>query len=153
MPITINLLEKEELSVPYEKTMKYFDNIDLLLEENKNNLFSEMLYNGEKSFNFKTIEKSIAKKKIFLTGDVFYVSDKDKGMIFIKSNKNEDVNTTIDLRIKVVKGFDDNTVIFLKMEAELDFGFNRVINRSIRSLIEKEVRKMILNNIEKYKIN
>lgn len=154
MSINISFAEEKNLMLPIEKIINLID-IDFKKMANESSDIEKFVEYEKNTFKIITKPKKIAMKKIFLNTNLKYRVDKKRGFLKIKSDEaikigDDDCNLIIDCKARVFPRNDNESTVAVKVDASLDFGFNSVINKTVKSTIEKKIKNLILSNIEKF---
>lgn len=148
MSINFDLSEKKVFNHSYEIIKDNFDlDFEKLARESKFiDSFDEIRPN---IFEIRTAEKSIMSKKLFLKTTVAYIVNKDRGLIHLISQNKDDDNLNFDCKIRMIPD-SNNTVVALKFDGNVDFGFSKIVNKGIQKYANKEIEKFLTQTINSF---
>lgn len=151
MSIPFNLTEKRTFNYPFSKMESVFEqDFKELADQSKFiDSFNEI---EENCFDIKTKEKKVVMKKLFLKTRLKYLVNKEKGLLHIFSiNDIEDNNLKLDCKIRAIPN-NEETIVAIKLEGGVDFGFSKVTNKGIKVFADKEIEKFLSELFNKFEV-
>lgn len=152
MSIEFNLVEKKTFDYPIKK-LSDFLNVDFEELAKESSVIDEFSKIDENKYDIKTKNKSVMKKELFLKTRLSYKKNIEKGMIHILSEKNDGDNLYIDCKVRAIPTVGNKTTIAVKLDATVDFGFSKLVNKGIKVMADKEIQKFLNETINSFDLN
>lgn len=151
MAIDFNLVEKKTFNYPIEKLNSVFDlNFEELAASSS--VIDEFIKLNENKFDIKTKQKTVMKKDLFLKTRLLYKTNIEKGMLHIISEDVDGNNLFLDCKIKAVQTSETTTTIAVKLDASVDFGFSKLLNKGIKIFADKEIKRFLEETLETFEV-
>jgi len=159
MSIDFTIVEKRVFNNKIEDFQAALD-FDLNKLAEKSSVIENFKEVKENVYAIKTEEENVVGKKLFLKTTLTYKVNKKKGLLNIYSINEEDDNLSLDLKIRAIPENSDKTILAVKLEASVDFGFSKIINKTIKVFVDKKIKKFLdvtldtleLNDIKEWKM-
>jgi len=159
MSIDFTIVEKRVFNNKIEDFQAALD-FDLNKLAEKSSVIETFKEVKENVYAIKTEEENVVGKKLFLKTTLTYKVNKKKGLLNIYSINEEDDNLSLDLKIRAIPENSDKTILAVKLEASVDFGFSKIINKTIKVFVDKKIKKFLdvtldtleLNDIKEWKM-
>ncbi len=149
MSIDFNLVEKKTFNYPIEKLNGVFDlNFEELAASSS--VIDEFVKLNENKFDIKTKQKTVMKKDLFLKTRLLYRTNIEKGILHIISEEVDGNNLFLDCKIKAVQTSETTTTIAVKLDASVDFGFSKLLNKGIKIFADKEIKRFLEETLETF---
>jgi len=154
MILNINFVEAQDLSIEIDEIKKLLE-VDFHEMANKSSLIETFEEYKKNTFKIITSPKKVMFKTLHINTNLIYKVNKEKGMLQIISDETiplgtDGCNLKLDCKVRVIKKTEKETTIAVKVNCDVDFGLNKMVNKSIRSFVEKEIKKVINSGIKKY---
>lgn len=141
MGININLTEKRTFSYSYD-SIKEKLNVDFQKMANESDFIESCSSPEENVFVLKTKEKNIMSKKLSLKTTIQVLINKERGLLHLITQDHEDDNLSFDCKIRMIPD-DLMTVVAVKFDGKVDFGFSNLINKGLKKFADKEIEKFL----------
>jgi hypothetical protein len=152
MSIDFTIVEKRMFNNRIEDFQAVLD-LDLNKLAEKSSVIETFKEVEENVFEVKTEEENVVGKKLFLKTKLTYKVNKKKGLLNIYSIDEEDNNLSLDLKIRAIPENENKTILAVKLEASVDFGFSKIINKTIKVFVDKKIKKFLDVTLDTFELN
>lgn len=152
MSIDFTIVEKRVFNNKIEDFQAALD-FDLNKLAEKSSVIENFKEVKENVYAIKTEEENVVGKKLFLKTTLTYKVNKKKGLLNIYSINEEDDNLSLDLKIRAIPENSDKTILAVKLEASVDFGFSKIINKTIKVFVDKKIKKFLDVTLDTLELN
>lgn len=151
MSIDFALIEKKTFNYPIKELHSFFD-LDFEELAKGSSVIENFKQLEENKFDITTKNKTIMKKDLCLKTRLNYKTNFKKGLLHIVSEKVDGNNFHLDCKIRAIPTTENTTTIAIKLDASVDFGFPKLLNKSIKIFADKEIKKFLEETLENFEV-
>tara|TARA_Y100001960_G_scaffold333891_1_gene441990 strand:+ start:24664 stop:25134 length:471 start_codon:yes stop_codon:yes gene_type:complete len=152
MGIDFTIVERRVFNNKIEDFQETLD-LDINKLAEKSSLIESFKEVEKNVFEIKTEEENVVGKKLFLKTKLTYKVNKKKGLLNIYSINDDNNNLSLDLKIRAIPESEEKTILAVKLEANVDFGFSKIINKTIKVFVDKKIKKFLDVTLDTFELN